>query len=169
MANYDVESHTNIHCTEEFFFFFWHPMLVRPVMKRLFFPWKTKEKRLASLARLMIRKSKNQECWPSRSCLFGKGTFYANFSIPARLFLSFFLALTNSCAHFTWCTVYTDCEGERKRFYVTSRPQVIVCSSWRYLRFQSVILRWITLYVPDGLQRCYTYWRWGAVHMARQN
>ena len=29
-------------------------MLVRPVMKRLFFPWKTKEKRLASLARLII-------------------------------------------------------------------------------------------------------------------
>ena len=30
-------------------------MLVRPVMKRLFFPWKTKEKRLASLARLIIK------------------------------------------------------------------------------------------------------------------
>ena len=29
-------------------------MLVRAVMKRLFLPWKTKEKRLASLARLMI-------------------------------------------------------------------------------------------------------------------
>ena len=29
-------------------------MLVRPVVKRLFFPWKTKEKRLASLARLIM-------------------------------------------------------------------------------------------------------------------
>ena len=27
------------------FFYFWHPMLVRPVVKRLFFPWKTKEKK----------------------------------------------------------------------------------------------------------------------------
>ena len=27
------------------FFYCWHPMLVRPVMKRLFFPWKTKEKK----------------------------------------------------------------------------------------------------------------------------
>ena len=26
-------------------FYFWHPMLVRPAMKRLFFPWKTKEKK----------------------------------------------------------------------------------------------------------------------------
>ena len=25
--------------------FFWHPMIVRPVMKRLFFPWKTMEKK----------------------------------------------------------------------------------------------------------------------------
>ena len=31
-------------CTEEcFVFYFWHPMLVRPVMNKLFFPWKTKE------------------------------------------------------------------------------------------------------------------------------
>ena len=55
MANYDVESHTqshkhtithtNIPDTEEcFVFYFWHPMLVRPVVKRLFFPWKTKGK-----------------------------------------------------------------------------------------------------------------------------
>ena len=29
----------------EFLIYFWHPMLVRPVMKRLFFPWKTKEKK----------------------------------------------------------------------------------------------------------------------------
>ena len=29
-------------------------MLVRPVMKRLFFAWKNKEKRLVSLARLII-------------------------------------------------------------------------------------------------------------------
>ena len=37
-------NHTHIHCTEEcFVFYFWHPMLVRPVMKRLFFPGKTKE------------------------------------------------------------------------------------------------------------------------------
>ena len=27
------------------FFYFWHPMVVRPVMKRHFFPWKTKEKK----------------------------------------------------------------------------------------------------------------------------
>ena len=34
------------HCTEEcFVLYFWHPMLVRPVMKRLFFPWNTKEKK----------------------------------------------------------------------------------------------------------------------------
>ena len=34
------------HCTEEcFVLYFWHPMLVRPAMKRLFFPWKTKEKK----------------------------------------------------------------------------------------------------------------------------
>ena len=26
-------------------FFFWHPMLVRPVMKSFFFPWKTEEKK----------------------------------------------------------------------------------------------------------------------------
>ena len=35
-------NHTHIEC---FVFYFWHPMLVRPVMKRLFFPWKTKEKK----------------------------------------------------------------------------------------------------------------------------
>ena len=29
-------------------------MLVRPVMKRLFFPWKPRKKRLASLARLIV-------------------------------------------------------------------------------------------------------------------
>ena len=46
-------NHTHIAGTEEcFVFYFWHPMLVRPVMKRLFFPWKTKER--ASLARLMM-------------------------------------------------------------------------------------------------------------------
>ena len=34
------------HCTEErFVFYFWHPMLVRPVIKRLYFPWKIKEKK----------------------------------------------------------------------------------------------------------------------------
>ena len=48
-------NHTDIPGTEKCFdFYFWHPMLVRPAMKRLFFPWKTKEKRLASLARLII-------------------------------------------------------------------------------------------------------------------
>ena len=36
MANDDVESET---CTEKcFFFFFWHPLLVRPAMKSLFLP-----------------------------------------------------------------------------------------------------------------------------------
>ena len=58
MANYDVESHTQTYLVpgteERFVFYLWHPMLVRPVMKRLFFAWKTKEKILASLARLMI-------------------------------------------------------------------------------------------------------------------
>ena len=44
MANYDVESHTYIQ-NNVLFFIFWHPMLVRPVMKRLFFPSKTKEKK----------------------------------------------------------------------------------------------------------------------------
>ena len=33
MANDDVESET---CTEKCLFYFWHPMLVRPAMKRLF-------------------------------------------------------------------------------------------------------------------------------------
>ena len=49
-------NHTHIPGTEEcLVFYFWLPMLVRPVMKRLFFPWKAKgEKRLASPARLMI-------------------------------------------------------------------------------------------------------------------
>ena len=36
------------------FFYFWHPMLVRPVMKRLFSLGKPRKKRLASLARLII-------------------------------------------------------------------------------------------------------------------
>ena len=46
MADYDVELYTHIPGTEEcFVFYFWHPMLVRPVMKSLFFPWKTKEKK----------------------------------------------------------------------------------------------------------------------------
>ena len=36
-------NHTYIH--NNVCFYFWHPMLVRPVMKRLFFPWKTKEKK----------------------------------------------------------------------------------------------------------------------------
>ena len=41
-----THNHTHIPGTEEcFVFYFWHPMLVRPVMKRLFFPWKTKEKK----------------------------------------------------------------------------------------------------------------------------
>ena len=35
--------HTHIPGTEEcFVFYFWHPMLVRPVMKRHFFPWFSK-------------------------------------------------------------------------------------------------------------------------------
>ena len=39
-------NHTHIHGTEECsVFHFWHPMLVRPVMKRLFLSWKTKEKK----------------------------------------------------------------------------------------------------------------------------
>ena len=33
------------HTEECFVFYFWHPMLVRPVMRRLFFPWKTKKKK----------------------------------------------------------------------------------------------------------------------------
>ena len=53
MANYDVESHTYLNHTKTHrslvqgnvcFFYFWYHMLVRPVMKRLFFRWKTKEK-----------------------------------------------------------------------------------------------------------------------------
>ena len=51
-GQYDVESHT--HTEECFVFYFWHPILVRPVMKRLFFLGKPRKKRLASLARLMI-------------------------------------------------------------------------------------------------------------------
>ena len=48
-------NHTHIPGTEEcFVFYFWHPMLVRPVMKRLFFLGKPRKKRLTSLARLMI-------------------------------------------------------------------------------------------------------------------
>ena len=46
MANYDVESHTHTWYRIMFRFLFWAPyMLVRPVMKRLFFPWKTKQKK----------------------------------------------------------------------------------------------------------------------------
>ena len=37
-------NHTHIQ-NIVFFFYFWHPMLVRPVMKRLVFPWKTKGKK----------------------------------------------------------------------------------------------------------------------------
>ena len=45
-------------CTEEcFVFYFWHPMLVRPVMKRLFSLGKPRKSGLASLARLMIVKN----------------------------------------------------------------------------------------------------------------
>ena len=48
-------NHTNILGTEYcFVFYFWHPMLVRPVMKRLFFLGKPRKNRLASLARLII-------------------------------------------------------------------------------------------------------------------
>ena len=54
MANYDVESHTHTEECFVLFCYFWHPMLVRPVMKRLFFLGKPREKRLTSLARLMI-------------------------------------------------------------------------------------------------------------------
>ena len=37
MANYDVESHRHPWYRKMFlFFYFWHPMLVRPAMKRLF-------------------------------------------------------------------------------------------------------------------------------------
>ena len=40
------ESHTSLVQNNTYiYFYFWHPMLVRPVMKRLFFPWKTKEKK----------------------------------------------------------------------------------------------------------------------------
>ena len=45
MANYDVESHIYMVQKNVLFFYFWNPMLIRPVMKRLFFPWKNKEKR----------------------------------------------------------------------------------------------------------------------------
>ena len=48
-------NHTHIPDTEErFVLYFWHPVLVRPVMRRLFFLGKPRKKRLASLARLMI-------------------------------------------------------------------------------------------------------------------
>ena len=39
-----MSNHTYIQ-KNVFFFYFGHPMLVRPVMKRRFFPWKTKEKK----------------------------------------------------------------------------------------------------------------------------
>ena len=38
-------NHPHIQAEECFVFYFWHPMLVRPGMKRLFFPWKTKEEK----------------------------------------------------------------------------------------------------------------------------
>ena len=44
------ESHTHPWYRIMLGFLFWHPMLVRPAMKRLFFPWKTKEK-IARFAR----------------------------------------------------------------------------------------------------------------------
>ena len=47
-------NHTHIHRESCFVFLFWHPMLIRPVMKRLFFLGKPRIKGLASLARLMI-------------------------------------------------------------------------------------------------------------------
>ena len=37
MANYDVESQTSLVQKNVLIFDFWHPMLVRPAMKRLFF------------------------------------------------------------------------------------------------------------------------------------
>ena len=46
-------THTNTHTylvQKNARFFFWHPILVRPAMKRLFFPWKTEEK-MARFAR----------------------------------------------------------------------------------------------------------------------
>ena len=54
MANYDVESHTQSHTyvQENVFCFFFGTLCVirsgldvRPVMKRLFFPWETKAKK----------------------------------------------------------------------------------------------------------------------------
>ena len=39
-------NHTSLVQNNVSFFYFWHPMLVRPVMKRLFFPWKTKGKKV---------------------------------------------------------------------------------------------------------------------------
>ena len=45
MANYDVHTQTHTYLVQKnVLFYFWHPMLVRPVVKRLFFPWKTKGK-----------------------------------------------------------------------------------------------------------------------------
>ena len=35
---------THTYLVQNIYIFFSHPMLVRPVMKRLFFPWKTKGK-----------------------------------------------------------------------------------------------------------------------------
>ena len=52
-------NHAHIHIyivQKNNFFFFWHPMLVRPSMKRLFFPWKIKEKK-AGFARAPHDKS----------------------------------------------------------------------------------------------------------------
>ena len=40
-----TQSHTYPVQKNVLFFHFWHPMLVRPVMKRLFLSWKTKEKK----------------------------------------------------------------------------------------------------------------------------
>ena len=48
-------NHTHIPGTEErFVLYFWHPMLVQAVIKRLFFLGKPRKKRLPSLAHLMI-------------------------------------------------------------------------------------------------------------------
>ena len=54
MANYNVESHTQAYTRHTYlvqnnivFFYFWHPVLVRPVifMKSFFFPWNTTERK----------------------------------------------------------------------------------------------------------------------------
>ena len=74
------------------FVFFWHPMLVRPVMKRLLFPWKTKE----------------QKARFARAPHYYTGTFVATANISTAVYDTYRSIHHCSCSTHSWTIINLD-------------------------------------------------------------